>query len=574
MALANGLWVGNIPKELSDLTFVERLLVSRIRSNRCIVHVLKGGWKMRANAIMFPAPVPKLCNILPPPIEELDEVIAFMFTGVAQPTAEDMKRTPMLARRRYISAALEWLKTNHLDYADVQISQENLKHYPEEGPPVTVDYRSSIVNKHKEATSVFDMEDEDGVHEGKCPFVVHGITGENYSTLSKDATRALALQHLIKDQNILFVGHGTKPESMFNNSQLFPSMMPWLFPYGLGGIGNSKIAGPVSSIAQKKHLLMYHDKRFQTDPGFPLIAFNQEQIQQSSSAGFVTAKKPYFAEVTKRLMNLDKKVLEDITNRMMKGERVKPETDAEIACFRILSDIDTVGGRVKGSLTSKKYMRNNVWSLISYIGAPSWFITLSPADINHPICIYFADKNIIFKPDLYFKKADDAYRLVTSNPVAAARFFHMMCQNFIKHVLGFGKKHPGLYGETKAFYGTVEQQGRLTLHLHMLIWIKGALSPQEVRDKILDTESDFQRSMVEYLESVHQGEFFEGKLEDVIERVEGYQNNPEYVPPTKTMPEAPPPLCAENNECNICDNCKALTNWWDKFKIVVDDLVK
>ena len=39
---------------------------------------------------------------------------------------------------------------------------------------------------------------------------------------------------------------------------------------------------------------------------------------------------------------------------MMKGERVKPETDAEIACFRILSDIDTVGGHVKGSLTSKK----------------------------------------------------------------------------------------------------------------------------------------------------------------------------------------------------------------------------
>ena len=270
MALANGLWVGNVPKELSDLTFVERLLVARVRSNRCIVHVLKGGWKMRANAIMFPTPLPKLCNILPPPIEELDEVIAFMFTGVAQPTAEDMKRTPMLARRRYISAALEWLKINHSDYADVQISQKNLNLYPEEGPPVTIDYRSSVINKHKEATSVFDMEDEDGVREGKCPFVVHGITGENYSTLSKDATRALALQHLIKDQNILFVGHGAKPESMFNNSQLFPSMMPWLFPYGLGGIGNSKIIGRMSSIAQKKYLLMYHDKRFQIDPGFPL----------------------------------------------------------------------------------------------------------------------------------------------------------------------------------------------------------------------------------------------------------------------------------------------------------------
>ena len=30
MALANGLWVGNVPKELSDLTFVERLLVARV----------------------------------------------------------------------------------------------------------------------------------------------------------------------------------------------------------------------------------------------------------------------------------------------------------------------------------------------------------------------------------------------------------------------------------------------------------------------------------------------------------------------------------------------------------------
>ena len=87
------------------------------------------------------------------------------------------------------------------------------------------------------------MEEEEGVEDGDCPFVVHGITGENYSTLSKDAVRALALQHLIKDQNILFVGHDSKPESMFKNPQLFPLMMPWLFPYGLGGIGNSKIIG-------------------------------------------------------------------------------------------------------------------------------------------------------------------------------------------------------------------------------------------------------------------------------------------------------------------------------------------
>jgi hypothetical protein len=49
--------------------------------------------------------------------------------------------------------------------------------------------------------------------------------------------------------------------------------------------------------------------------------------------------------------------------------------------------------------------------------------------------------------------------LVANNPTAAARFFDFMCQAFIKNVLGVGQKHPGIFGETSAYYGTVEQQG-------------------------------------------------------------------------------------------------------------------
>ncbi|THU99287.1 hypothetical protein K435DRAFT_590354, partial [Dendrothele bispora CBS 962.96] len=53
---------------------------------------------------------------------------------------------------------------------------------------------------------------------------------------------------------------------------------------------------------------------------------------------------------------------------------------------------------------------------------------------------------------------------------------------FIKHILGVDSDHDGIFGQTAAHYGTVEQQGRLTLHLHMLLWIKGSYSPQEIRD--------------------------------------------------------------------------------------------
>jgi hypothetical protein len=55
-----------------------------------------------------------------------------------------------------------------------------------------------------------------------------------------------------------------------------------------------------------------------------------------------------------------------------------------------------------------------------------------------------------------------------------------MVQTFIEDVLGVKSKHCGLYGDTKAYYGTVEQQGWLTLHMHLLLWIKGSLTPQEM----------------------------------------------------------------------------------------------
>jgi hypothetical protein len=138
---------------------------------------------------------------------------------------------------------------------------------------------------------------------------------------------------------------------------------------------------------------------------------------------------------------------------------------------------------------------------------------LSPADNKHPISLYYADTNEKFTPVIRSKSEKDS--LIADNPVASARFFHFMVQAFIKHILGVDADHSGLYGDTSSYYGTVEQQGRLTLHLHMLLWIRGALTPQEIRDRIMDPESDFQKKMVEYLESVHMGEFITGSLDDV-----------------------------------------------------------
>ena len=95
-ALCNGFWVGKIPEELACLTYVEQLLISRVRHNRCIIKVASGRYKMHANAITFHNPIAKIYDTLPPPVDELDEVLAVMFTGPCQPTKKDLQRTPLL----------------------------------------------------------------------------------------------------------------------------------------------------------------------------------------------------------------------------------------------------------------------------------------------------------------------------------------------------------------------------------------------------------------------------------------------------------------------------------------------
>jgi len=56
-----------------------------------------------------------------------------------------------------VSKALYLVETQSYDYYDCEISEKNLALYPEDGPPVVVDYYPSSSNKNPESTSVNHM---------------------------------------------------------------------------------------------------------------------------------------------------------------------------------------------------------------------------------------------------------------------------------------------------------------------------------------------------------------------------------------------------------------------------------
>ena len=569
MALAKGLWLGAVPEVLSSLRYVEKMLVARIRHSFCSIRIASGMRKMKAHAIAYQQPMPKIYDILPPPKSDIEEVMAIMFTGPCKPTPCDFKRTPFLVRRNHVKRALDWLILNHADYKDIIISTDNLNEYPEDMPPVSIEYKEMSYNKIPESTSVHDMDNEDGTEEGDCPFTVHGLTGEHLNIMTTNAVKAKALQHLNSQGKFLAISHNEQPESIWHNPQLYPQMFPWLFPYGLGGVGS---VNGISDKIHKKWLLMYHDKRFQIDHDFPFIAFSHEQIKTTSSQCFLLAEKKIFSDIQERILNIDNSVLTHLIDRFSKEEFVKPENEEEEKCFQLMKDVDHVAGPVKGSNTSKKWMRNEIWSLIYHRGAPFWYITISPADIKHPLCIYYADKKVEFQEEIL--PYDERLRLVCSNPVAGARFFDFMIKTFINDILGVGSEHRGIYGDVPAYYGTVEQQGRLTLHLHMLIWLKGNLTPQEMRERILDPNSDWKNHLISWLESCHIGEFITGTQDDILESVSELAKNDSYKNPTETLPQPPPQMCnSTHNSKSECNRCTELHKWWAYFEHTVDDLV-
>lgn len=77
----------------------------------------------------------------------------------------------------------------------------------------------------------------------------------------------------------------------------------------------------------------------------------------------------------------------------------------------------------------------------------------------------------------------------------------------MKIILHVDMNREGLFRPISAYYGTVEPQGHLTLHLHILVWIQGSFSPQQIRDRLRYDDAGFQSQLIKWLERCHRGEF-------------------------------------------------------------------
>jgi hypothetical protein len=186
LALANRMWIGQIPPEIARLTVPEQILVS-LYHPRCYIYKLhpRNMWGhngdpsslqngLKGNVTTYELNMPDVVRMLegklmPRPTTILASTIAVSFIGLGYVPKNWLKQT-FRVRRAVVLAAIRCLKevTRHPGYADLEISDDELAKLPEDAVP-------------DEILAAIRFEDDVGAAQREAESYVHN---ENTGTLS------------------------------------------------------------------------------------------------------------------------------------------------------------------------------------------------------------------------------------------------------------------------------------------------------------------------------------------------------------------------------------------------------
>ena len=187
---------------------------------------------------------------------------------------------------------------------------------------------------------------------------------------------------------------------------------------------------------------------------------------------------------------------------------------------------------VLGSDGARALLRHEQNGYGLMFGGASGFLTPNVADTRSPIVVHIhgAGGDEKYAVDLLDEEpqvpsAREMLQIVAKDPVAQARFFIITMQLFCEHVLGTGPfdawlRHNGYlesalfpdgfaasglggaFGLLAALHGPIEEQARLSIHAHILLWLAHAQSEQWLRSLVRRETEEARRLLREWQEKV------------------------------------------------------------------------
>jgi hypothetical protein len=202
-SLANFRWVGAVPDELKDLTWIEELLVARAHVVGRVVRLQARNqasyFGIKGHIIFLPQDTSLLLDVLPMSPVSLPDVVRVVWTGKSAPD-RDRLRSQFTVRRDVVYNALQWLCLHNEDYRQFTIDNEEFASWP---PVFVTTSLLDSIGRSRDSTdedisrSGFAAEDINSAeHDGDLPLTTSAILDTSEVSVSPDIATLRRLAEL------------------------------------------------------------------------------------------------------------------------------------------------------------------------------------------------------------------------------------------------------------------------------------------------------------------------------------------------------------------------------------------
>lgn len=472
--ISNGNFVGEAPTCLTELTDIELCFITPVRKFGFIFSYTGGRNQCLKGTLSFfkveTSSIARASSILKAAVTS--EKVVFLLTGrmTDQQHYKAMKKSKI--RPTFIKNAIKFLCKYNCTWTGVDL--EKIDQFVKEGP-IVIDKSLTIGEDQNniESTEVFSVYFPDG-NMTKLKGGQSNIE-DFHKLIESDKTAKLSnLGFICKlDREII-------QDMVEGDNFLFANILQ--FPYGKGGFNEERVC--------------YEDNSFQPleeTNCFQLIDYYiNHSILTFHTSLFVLMC--YSMKIKEYMFNKscivlrDKQFVEDISTQLTEeklrcalNQRRLYSTDVE---QRFLSAVDTLTRAIPHSNEAARYARGISESIQDYFGNPSIFLTVSPDDtncFNHLIFDTRENYNeylascIPEAADIFYRKTKE-FRM--NYPGISAIYFDYIIEIISKDIIGwdFNKGESmeggGIFGVCNAAIIAIEEQGRKSLHMHILVWVE------------------------------------------------------------------------------------------------------
>lgn len=386
----------------------------------------------------------------------------------------------------------------------------------EEPTPVSLDQFNTVADEFCDGSSLLRSREED---ENVFPLSSTITVGATQTTdvnihemasnlLQSNSGASLSLRTAVAsdgtvqasaDEANTFV---VRPSTVFaseSDEDYLEKHYPDLFPFGRGGFGEKR-KYRISRKAYLSYLLNLSTCQFQ-HVDFLLPLYDMTTRQEVASKAFIRSKLPsrenssegavskgeLFGRISTRALKKVGEFQKACAEAAARGVRLPlAPSDVDGVSLEFFNSINISNQPMQHSQAAAMRNRQDVYAAHNILGPAQIWFTVSPDDTKTLKIVYYAlgpEKSLAHEritPSEEFR-----FNLLADCPVAAAHNFENILDDIVEHIVGWCKKTGqtkklgGLFGICKAYLRVIEEQSRLTLHAHFLIWIYGHVNLKE-----------------------------------------------------------------------------------------------